>query len=168
MASEAEVAFISVLTNLVVIPTLADTSAVYVFIMYLSCINTLCKLGEMMQFNNDLYWSLADIFPEMTVRSLSRMMGKSDGYWSSVNAQKMAVSNAALVQLLDVLEFLDGRTDTYDAKKKRIDEAKAFITDELIARFHEKTGIDQSGSFQSAKSDPATHYGALPFMVSSY
>ena len=121
-----------------------------------------------MQFNNDLYWSLVDLFPEMTVRSLSRMMGKSDGYWSSVNAQKMAVSNAALVHLLDVLEFLDGRADTYDAKKKRIDEVKAFITDELIARFHQKTGIDQSGSFQSSRKDHATHYGALPFMVSSY
>jgi hypothetical protein len=66
----------------------------------------------MTQFNRDLYWSLADLFPEMTVRSLSRMMGKSDGYWSSVNAQKMAVPNTALVHLLDALEFLDGRTDT--------------------------------------------------------
>jgi hypothetical protein len=122
----------------------------------------------MMRFNNDLYWALIDLYPEMTVRSLSRMMGKSDGYWSSINAQKMAVPNAALVQLLGALEFLDGRTDPYAAKKKRIDEVRALISDELIARFHQKTGIDQSGSFQSAKSDPATHYGALPFMVSSY
>ena len=121
-----------------------------------------------MRFNNDLYWALIDLYPEMTVRSLSRMMGKSDGYWSSINAQKMAVPNAALVQLIGALEFLDERTDPYAAKKKRIDEVKALITDELIARFHQKTGIDQSGSFQSAKSDPATHYGALPFMVSSY
>ncbi|HQR85411.1 MAG TPA: hypothetical protein PKY33_01570 [Limnohabitans sp.] len=121
-----------------------------------------------MQFNNDLYWALADLFPEMTVRSLSRMMGKSDGYWSSVNAQKMAVPNPALVQLLDALEFLDGRTDPYAVKKKRIDEVRTLITDELIARFHEKTGIDQSGSFQFARNDPAAHYGALPFMVSSY
>ncbi len=121
-----------------------------------------------MQFNNDLYLALVDLFPEMTVRSLSRMMGKSDGYWSSVKAQKMAISNAALVQLLDALEFLDGRTDPYAVKKKRIDEVRAFITDELIARFHEKTGIDQSGTFQSLRNDPASHYGALPFMVSSY
>jgi len=122
----------------------------------------------MMQFNLDLYWALADLYPEMTVRSLSRMMGKSDGSWSSVNAQKMAVPNAALVQLLDALEFLDGRTDPYAQKKKKINEAKEMITEELIARFHEKTGIDQTGSFQSAQKDPATHYGALPFMVSSY
>ena len=122
----------------------------------------------MVQFNNDLYLALADLFPEMTVRSLSRMMGKSDGYWSSINAQKMAVLNTALVHLLDALKLLDGRTDTYAAKRKRIDEVRALITDELIARFHEKTGIDQSGSVQPAKSAPATHYGALPFMVSSY
>lgn len=122
----------------------------------------------MVRFNKDLYWALADLYPEMTVRSLSRMMGKSDGYWSSVNAQKLAVPNAALVQLLDSLEFLDGGTDPYAAKKKRIDEVKALIADELIARFHEKTGIDLSGSFQSARKDPAAHFGALPFMVSSY
>jgi hypothetical protein len=122
----------------------------------------------MMQFNNDLYWALADLYPEMTVRSLSRLMGKSDGYWSSVNAQKMAVPNAALVQLLDALEFLDGRTDPYAAKKIKINDAKEMITEELIARFHEKTGIDQSGSFKSAQKEPAAHYGALPFMVSSY
>ena len=121
-----------------------------------------------MQFNRDLYWALVDLYPEITVRSLSRMMGKSDGYWSSVNAQKIAVPNAALVQLLDALEFLDGRTDPYAIKKKKIDEVKALITDELIARFHEKTGIDQSGLFQSVRKDPATHYGALPFLVSSY
>ena len=121
-----------------------------------------------MQFNRDLYWALADVYPEITVRSLSRLMGKSDGYWSSVNAQKMAVPNAALVQLLDALEFQYGRTDPYSPVKKKINEAKEMITQELITRFHEKTGIDQTGSFQSVKSDPAAHYGAMPFMVSSY
>jgi hypothetical protein len=96
------------------------------------------------------------------------MMGKSDGYWSSVNAQKMAVPNAALVHLLDALEFLDGRTDPYAAIKIKINKAKEMITEELIARFHEKTGIDQSRSFQSTSKDPTSQYGALPFMVSSY
>ncbi len=121
-----------------------------------------------MEFNRDLYWALSDLYPEMTVRSLSRLMGKSPGYWSSINAQKTSVSNDALVQLLDALEFLDGRSDPYDAKKKRILEVKTLISDELIFRFYEKTGIDQAGSFNSAQKDPATHYGALPFMVSSY
>ncbi len=46
-----------------------------------------------MEFNRDLYWALADLYPEMTVRSLSRLMGKSAGYWSSINAQKIAVSS---------------------------------------------------------------------------
>jgi hypothetical protein len=122
----------------------------------------------MMQFNNDLYWALADLFPEMTVRSLSRMMGKSDGYWSSVNAQKMAVPNAALVQLLDALECYQIRLDLNSPKRKRIDEAKEMITEELIARFYEKTGIDQSGSFQSETKDSVNYFDALPFVVSSY
>ncbi len=121
-----------------------------------------------MRFNNDLYLALVDLFPEMTVRSLSRMMGKSDGYWSSVNAQKMAVPNAALVQLLDALKFHCDGADPYSPVKKKINQAKEMITAELIARFYEKTGIDQAGSFQSAKNDPASHYGALPFMISSY
>jgi len=121
-----------------------------------------------MQFNNDLYWALADLFPEMTVRSLSRMMGKSDGYWSSVNAQKMAVPNTALVQLLDALECYQIRLDLNSPKRKRIDEAKEMITEELIARFYEKTGIDQANSFHSVNKDPIGQYGAMPFVVSSY
>ncbi len=121
-----------------------------------------------MEFNRDLYWALSDLYPEMTVRSLSRLMGKSAGYWSSINAQKISVSNHALVQLLDALEFLDGRTDPYAAKKKRILEVKTLISDELIFRFYEKTGIDQAGSFNSAQKDPVGHYGAMPFVFSSY
>jgi hypothetical protein len=122
----------------------------------------------MMEFNHDLYWALADLYPEITVRRLSRLMGKSEGYWSSINAQKMAVSNAALVQLLDALAFQSITTDAYSLKKTKINEIKKFITEELITRFHENTGIDQTGSFNSAKKDPVGHYGAMPFMVSSY
>ncbi len=121
-----------------------------------------------MEFNRDLYWALSDLYPEMTVRSLSRLMGKSAGYWSSINAQKIPVSNDALVQLLDALEFLDGRTNPYDTKKKRILEVKTLISDELIFRFYEKTGIDQAGSFNSAQKAPVGHYGAMPFVFSSY
>ena len=51
-----------------------------------------------------LYWALAEVFPNITVRSLSKMMGKSAGYWSSVNSQQHAVGTSALVQLLDALE----------------------------------------------------------------
>lgn len=121
-----------------------------------------------MQFNDDLYWALADVYPKITVRSLSRLLGKSDGYWSSINAQKMAVSNHALVQLLDALEFQCGRTDPYNPKKAKISEAKEMITAELITRFQETTGIDQMGSFQAKRNDPLTQYGAMPFMVSNY
>ena len=121
-----------------------------------------------MEFNRDLYWALADLYPEMTVRSLSRLMGKSAGYWSSINAQKISVSNDALVQLLDALEFLDCRVDAYSPKKIRVSEVKAIITEELIARFCEKTGIDATGSFHALRKDPATHYGAMPFVFSSY
>jgi hypothetical protein len=37
-----------------------------------------------MQFNTDLYWALAKVYPNITVRKLSKMMGKSAGYWSSM------------------------------------------------------------------------------------
>ena len=29
-----------------------------------------------MQFNTDLYWALAEVFPDITVRSLSKMMAR--------------------------------------------------------------------------------------------
>jgi hypothetical protein len=121
-----------------------------------------------MQFNEDLFWALAKVYPDMTVRSLSHLMGKSDGYWSSINSQMIPVPNSSLVQLLDALECQSIKTEPYSAKKKRIDEAKALITSELVARFHVTTGIDQAGVFQSARTDPVGHYGAMPFVVSSY
>ena len=123
---------------------------------------------QMMQFNSDLYCALADLFPGLTVRTLSRMMGKSLGYWSSVNAQNMPVSNSALVQILDALDIERMKADPFNSKKKKIHAVMGLITSELIRRFHEMTGIGATGSFQPAAIDPVKHYGAMPFLVSSY
>ena len=71
------------------------------------------KEQEMKSFNENLFWSLAELFPDMTVRSLSQMMGKSEGYWSSLSAQNISVSTAALVQLIETLEFRKSRLEPF-------------------------------------------------------
>jgi hypothetical protein len=37
-------------------------------------------MSAQMKFNTDLYWAMAEVYPNITVRSLSKMMGKSAGY----------------------------------------------------------------------------------------
>ncbi len=74
-----------------------------------------------MQFNTDLYWALAEVFPNITVRSLSKIMGKSAGYWSSVNAQQHAVGTSAIVQLLDALECQKIQASEGSARSEKLD-----------------------------------------------
>ena len=121
-----------------------------------------------MEFNTVLYWALAGVYPDMTVRSLSRMLGKSDGYWSSVMAQKMAVSNTSLVHLLDALECQSIITEAGTPRGRKITEVKSLICDELVTRFQEKTGIYRKDLQPTDSTDPVARFGALPFIVSSY
>lgn len=55
----------------------------------------------MERFEVDLYEAVCDAFPGTTVRSMSCLLGRSVGYWSSITAQELPVSNAALAHLTD-------------------------------------------------------------------
>lgn len=129
---------------------------------------------EMKSFNENLYWSLAELFPEMTVRSLSRMMGKSEGYWSSLNAQHMPVSTAALAQLLETLEFRKTRLAPSSQAVHRVDKVQELIALELIERFRHKTGLEygiasSAGSVNAGiKATQPKELLPMPFCVVSY
>jgi hypothetical protein len=56
-----------------------------------------------MSFEESLYIAMSDVYPEISVRSFSRALGKSEGYWSSITAQHLSISNAALISLNDYL-----------------------------------------------------------------
>jgi hypothetical protein len=50
-----------------------------------------------MTFEIELYGAIYNAYPTMTVRAFSHhALGMSSGYWSSITAQQLPISNAAL------------------------------------------------------------------------
>ncbi len=121
-----------------------------------------------MKFNTDLYWALAEVYPNITVRSLSKMMGKSAGYWSSVNAQQHAVGTSALVQLLDALECQKIQASEGDARRLKLDRVSVMITQELVTRFEAQTGLESHALIAAKPKTVRDNLGAMPFLVASY
>ena len=121
-----------------------------------------------MQFNMDLYWALAEVYPNITVRSLSKMMGKSAGYWSSVNSQQHAVGTSALVQLLDALECQKIQVSEGSARREKLDRVSVMITQELVTRFEAETGLESHALISAQPKAVRDNFGAMPFVVASY
>ena len=121
-----------------------------------------------MLFNTDLYWALAEVYPNITVRSLSKMMGKSAGYWSSVNAQHHAVGTSALVQLLDALECQKIQAPEGSPRRQKLDRVSVIITQELVARFEAQTGLESHALIVAKPKTVRDNFGAMPFLVASY
>ena len=121
-----------------------------------------------MQFNTDLYWALAEVYPNITVRSLSKMMGKSAGYWSSVNAQQHTVGTSALVQLLDALQCQKIQAPERSARRLKLDRVCVMITQELVTRFEAETGLESHDLIAAQPIAVRDNFGAMPFLVASY
>ena len=121
-----------------------------------------------MQFNTELYWALSEIYPNLTVRSISKMMGRSQGYWSSVNAQNIAVSTSALVHLLDALSCLKIQSISGSTRFEKIKLLITKIEQELFTRFEETTGLEALVATEGLASPNIDNYSVMPFVVSSY
>lgn len=92
------------------------------------------KIHNDQSFEQSLYSHMCAVFPETTVRSFSAALGKSVGYWSSVCAQGLKVSNAALLHLIDHLECKKIRLDASSVRRHSIERIQQKITTELLAR----------------------------------
>ena len=121
-----------------------------------------------MQFNTELYWALSEIYPNLTVRSISKMMGRSQGYWSSVNAQNIAVSTGALVHLLDALSCLKIQLVPGSARFEKLKQLIARIEQELFTRFEISTGLEALVAPEGLTSTNNENYSVMPFVVSTY
>ena len=55
-------------------------------------------------FEQELYEAVGRAFPGLTVRSMSKLLGKSSGYWSSMTSQKLPLPTDTLMHLADVVE----------------------------------------------------------------
>jgi hypothetical protein len=96
------------------------------------------------------------------------MMGRSQGYWSSVNAQNIAVSTSALVHLLDALTCLKIQSMPGSARFERLILLTTKIEQELFTRFQEATGLEALVTTERPISLKNDNYSVMPFVVSSY
>jgi hypothetical protein len=128
------------------------------------------EIHDDQSFEQRLYIQMCAVFPETTVRSFSAALGKSAGYWSSVCAQGLKVSNAALLHLVDHLECKKIRLDASSSHRLGIEKIQRQITKQLLARLDLSAETPVSRGNEDSSSDkllPTVMDQPLPFMISS-
>jgi hypothetical protein len=123
------------------------------------------EMHEDQSFEQYLYSQMCWVFPETTVRSFSAALGKSAGYWSSVCAQGLKVSNAALLHLMDHLECKKIRLGASTACRNGIEKIQRQITEELLGRLDLQVRAERSDGTNHQKLDEGQDQ-PLPFIIS--
>lgn len=125
------------------------------------------KIHDDQSFEQSLYNQMCAVFPETTVRSFSAALGKSAGYWSSVNAQRLKVSNAALLHLIDHLECKKIRLEISSARRQGIEKIQKHISAELLDRLDLQDDylLHADQSFTQCLEEPFDK--PLPFVIST-
>jgi hypothetical protein len=125
----------------------------------------------MRKFEEELYDAMCDAFLETTVRSISKAMGMSDGYWSSIVSQGLKVSNSALIHLNEHLEVRLFRLDPESSKSRQVKLIQTLIAREIVKRFaYEVEPIDlvwdevATVANQEYEEISGT-FGAMPFVM---
>ena len=124
-----------------------------------------------MRFEEDLYDAMCAVFPRTTVRSISKAMGMSSGYWSSLSAQRRKVSNVALMKLYEHLEVRCIQLETASSSAQKVMAIQSLIAKEIAARFaKEAEPVDQVWSevtaFATREREALTGgFGAMPFVM---
>ncbi len=128
------------------------------------------EMHEDQSFEQHLYSQMCRVFPETTVRSFSAALGKSAGYWSSVCAQGLKVSNTALLHLMDHLECKKIRLDASSSRRLGIEKIQRQITEQLLARLDLSAETPVSRGNEGSSSDkllPTVMDQPLPFVIST-
>ena len=121
-------------------------------------------------FEQELYEAVGRAFPGLTVRTMSRLLGKSSGYWSSVTSQNLPLSTDALTHLSEVIECQQVMCPPDSRRGQRLADAQQLICEQLSARLEVlraylpadlhpsvSRNLQKQGSIQP-----------MPFLVSTY
>ncbi len=82
-----------------------------------------------MSFTKQLFEMTSLALPDVTARTFSRYLGKSEGYYGSVTAQNLDISTNSLLFLSEVLEHKNSISPS-----KRIAEVQSLIAQEVARR----------------------------------
>ena len=123
-------------------------------------------------FEVELFQAILTILPKTTVRGMSRIMGKSVGYWSSVVAQGLPVSNDALCYLISYLETRKVTNSSTPEFNQQVTRVQRLISKEIVKRFNseyweyvyqvQEKAESADQLIKNTRSDP------MPFIVSVY
>ena len=121
-------------------------------------------------FEQKLYEAVGRAFPGLTVRSMSRLMGKSSGYWSSVTSQNLPLSTDALTHLSEVIECQQVMCPMESRRRQRLADAQQLICEQLSVRLEVLRAYLPDHSHPSDSRHLWKHgtVQPMPFLVSTY
>lgn len=90
-----------------------------------------------MAFTQHLYQQLCDALPGTTSRSFSRLCGKSEGYFGSINAQQLAISTNSLIYLAEMLEHFMSAKQKEQPAVQKLRQVQELIANEIGRRTQE-------------------------------
>ena len=125
-----------------------------------------------MDFKNRLFEALSVAMPNLTTRKFSSLCGMSEGYFGSLTAQNLPISDNALLYLSEHLEL---KKQVADDKSftARVNEVQELIATELAHRMNDvqvnnlrvRQMILRSVAKIAVQRDQAEH---LPFMTHGF
>ena len=124
-------------------------------------------------FEQELFESVTALWPKTNVRSFSRALGRSSGYWSSLKSQNLSLSAKALMNLSRLLEQRM-ITEKYDATRLKMRTIQTKINCELARRFLAQVEADEGVLEELGKLiDTDARSGCIsslpmPFIFTSY
>lgn len=95
-----------------------------------------------MTFNDELYEAVCRIWPRTSVRSFSKILGRSTGYWSSIKSQNLRLSTGALMNLHTTLE-MQILIAKHAEMQRQMRDLQRKISQELAQRFIEQIEADE-------------------------
>jgi hypothetical protein len=83
-----------------------------------------------MTFEQKIFQHFCELIPGLTTRQFSQLCGRSDNYYCSLQSQNLSMSDAALINLAEVLDcYSDFRRD-----EKLIKSLRVSLAEELARR----------------------------------
>ena len=92
-----------------------------------------------MTFTEELYERTSKLYAGITVRSFSKLCGKSESYYGSMKTQNLELTTSAITHLMEELEQRKMTLVSMNASTKRITQLsniQRFIADEIALRHH--------------------------------
>lgn len=88
-----------------------------------------------MTFTQQLFEQISIALPNTTTRSFSRLCGKSEGYFGSINAQQLPISTNSMIYLAEIIEHMIDITPSQQNTQK-LRQVQQMIANEIAQRTH--------------------------------